>query len=143
MRDVSVGVLGICAVVVACSESATAPLPDVSGDWIFADSVSADFGSCTAAGIATFDQTGGSLTGVIDATEGVCNWSDGGSDDNSGPVSLSTGTVTDLVVTFTAGICQFQSTSITPNRIVGNEVCPVAALGQPFDLVGTFTLSRP
>ncbi|MGI9626339.1 MAG: hypothetical protein ACR2QM_05850, partial [Longimicrobiales bacterium] len=111
--------------------------------WTFADSVSADFGSCTAAGIATFDQTGSSLTGVIDATEGVCNWSDGGSDDNSGPVSLSSGMVTDSLVTFTAGICQFQSTSIAPDRIEGTEVCPVMALGRTFDLVGSFTLSRP
>lgn len=143
MRLVCLGILAALAGIVACSESMTGPLLEVGGDWAFADSVSADFGACTAKGIATFDQTGSSFTGVIDATEGVCNWEDGGSNDNSGAVSLSAGMVTDSLVTFTAGICEFQSTSITSDRIEGDEVCAVMALGRTFDLVGSFTLIRP
>ena len=128
---------------IACSEDAVTPAPplDVDGDWIFSDLVTAAFGTCTAAGVATFNQAGESLTGVVDATEGVCNWTDGGSDDNSGQVPISSGTVTDSTMSFMAGICEFTATSLDENRIEGTEVCRVQAVVLD-SLTGTFTLTR-
>ena len=126
----------------ACSDDMSEPLLDVSGDWSFADTVTASFGTCTAAGTVTFTQSGRTLGGVIDATEGTCEWADGGSDDNSGPVDISGGNVSPTAVSFTAGICEFTSTSVTDERIEGQEVCTLSTGTQTFLLTGDFQLIR-
>ncbi|MDH3223201.1 MAG: hypothetical protein OEO23_05755 [Gemmatimonadota bacterium] len=126
----------------ACSEDPTEPVPDVAGDWTFADSVTASFGTCTAAGTVTFSQSGRTLGGVIDATEGICVWADGGSDDNSGPVDISGGNVSRTTVSFTAGVCEFTSTTVTDVRIDGDEFCTLNTGTQTFVLRGVFSLQR-
>lgn len=126
----------------ACSDDMSEPLLDVAGDWSFSDTVTASFGTCTAAGTVTFTQSGRTLGGVIDATEGTCVWADGGSDDNSGPVDISGGDVTTTGVTFTAGVCEFTSTSVTDERIEGQEFCTLSAGSQTFVLSGDFLLVR-
>ena len=126
----------------ACSDDMAEPLLDVAGEWSFADTVTASFGTCTAAGTVTFTQSGRTLGGLIDATEGVCEWADGGSDDNSGPVDISGGQVTPTTVSVTAGICEFTSTSVTDERIEGQEFCTLNTGAQTFVLSGDFLLVR-
>ena len=126
----------------ACSDDMAEPVLEVAGDWTFADTVTASFGTCTAAGTVTLMQSGRTLSGVINATEGTCEWADGGSDDNSGPVDISTGSVSPTTVSFTAGICEFTSTSVTDERIEGQEFCTVNTGTQNFVLSGGFTLVR-
>lgn len=126
----------------ACSDDPSEPLLDVAGDWAFADTVTASFGTCTAAGTVTFTQSGRMLGGVIDATEGTCEWADGGFDDNSGPVDISQGSVSTTALSFSAGVCEFTSTSVTDQRIEGQEFCTLAAGTQTFVLSGGFLLER-
>ena len=142
MRNSAALALALLLGLAACDDDVAAPLPEVAGEWVFSDLVSASFGECTASGVATLTQSGRSLGGVIDATEGVCTWADGGMDDNSGPVQISTGTVQANTVSFSAGICDFESTSVTDTRIEGSEFCTLNTGSQTFTLVGTFTLTR-
>jgi len=88
-------------------------------------------------------QEGRTISGVINASEGLCTWADGGSNDNAGPVEISAGEVTDTSITFSAGICHFQGRFVSEGRIEGDEVCSVLDLaGQTFELIGPFSLSR-
>ena len=132
----------VAALAVAGCGDDDMPIADLSGDWTFADEVTAAFGTCTASGIATLSQTGRTLTGVINATAGECVWDGGGVNDNSGPVDLSSGQVGDSLIVFSAGICDFEGTLVTANRIEGTEVCNVTAIGQTFPMTGPFSLSR-
>jgi hypothetical protein len=139
---------GCLVVLAACGGDSTGP-PDVtksvSGVWTWQANVSnASFQvSCVATATLSVSQTNTQFNGTLYNGSGTCTGPDGSSTfDPNG--TISGGSVSGTVVTYTDGICSYTGvTAGNPvNKVSGDVTCNFPLNGQTVPMNGTWQISR-
>ena len=139
---------GSLVVLAACGGDSTGPsnvTKNLAGVWTWQANVSNSSlqVSCIASANLSVTQTDTQFSGTLYGGGGTCTGPDGSSTfDPNG--SISGGTVSGSVVTYTDGICSYTGTTVgnPVNKVVGEVTCNFPVNGQNIPMNGTWQISR-